>query len=85
MITGFGYVWSGLMAFSAVLNLVLVFKLDAVTWAAVMSAWGLGSKITLFVAQFATMRLTGAYRGRKARELAAAGSVAETPAATVAA
>jgi intracellular septation protein len=60
--TVFGYVWSAMMFFSAGLNLVLVMTLPVVAWAAFMSAWGLGSKICLFLIQYATMRMIGARR-----------------------
>jgi intracellular septation protein A len=60
----FGYVWSALMFFSAALNLVLAFSLPVETWAAFMSSWGLGSKIGLFLIQYATMRLIGGRRRR---------------------
>jgi intracellular septation protein len=58
----FGYIWASLMFFSAGLNLVLVFALPVASWAAVMSAWGLGSKLGLFLIQYATMRLIGLRR-----------------------
>ena len=61
----FGFVWAGLMFFSAGLNLVLVMTLKPVTWALVMSIWGTASKITLFVIQYATMRLIGRARVRR--------------------
>lgn len=61
---GFGYVWAGLMFFSAALNLVLAFTLGAVAWAAWMSAWAMGSKIALFLIQYSTMRIIGGRRGR---------------------
>jgi intracellular septation protein len=60
----FGYVWSALMFFSAALNLVLAFTLPVEAWAAFMSAWGLASKIGLFLIQYATMRLIGRRRRR---------------------
>jgi intracellular septation protein A len=60
--TAFGYIWSALMFFSAGLNLVLVFTLPVASWAAFMSAWGLGSKLGLFLIQYATMRMIGARR-----------------------
>ena len=61
----FGFVWAGLMFFSAGLNLVLVMTLKPVTWALVMSIWGTASKITLFAVQFTTMRLIGGARVRR--------------------
>ena len=60
----FGYVWAALMFFSAALNLVLAFSLPVEAWAAFMSAWGLASKIGLFLIQYATMRLIGGRRRR---------------------
>ena len=60
----FGYVWAGLMFFSAALNLLLVFSLSVRDWAAFMSAWGLGSKLGLFLIQYATMRIIGVRRRR---------------------
>lgn len=60
----FGVAWAGLMFASAALNLVLVWQLDLLTWSAVMSAWGIASKIALFLVQYATMRAIGRRRGR---------------------
>jgi intracellular septation protein len=60
--TVFGYVWSATMFFSAGLNLILVFTLPVASWAAFMSAWGLGSKLGLFLIQYATMRYIGGRR-----------------------
>ncbi|MFI4934702.1 MAG: inner membrane-spanning protein YciB [Caulobacterales bacterium] len=60
----FGYIWSGLMFASAALNLALVLRLDPLTWAAAMSAWGLCSKIGLFLIQYFTMRFIGVRRRR---------------------
>jgi len=60
----FGYVWSAMMFFSAGLNLVLAFTQPAASWAAFMSAWGLGSKLGLFLTQYATMRTIAIRRHR---------------------
>lgn len=60
----FGYVWAGLMFFSAGLNIVLALALDVTTWAAVKSAWAIGSKIALFGIQYAVMKSTGIRRAR---------------------
>lgn len=62
--TLFGYVWAGLMFFSAVLNIALALNLDAKTWAAAMSAWGIASKIGLFLVQYAAMTMVGRRRAR---------------------
>ena len=58
----FGFLWSGLMFFTAVLNVVLAMKVDALTWAKWMSIWGTGSLIGLFLIQFAVMRFIGRRR-----------------------
>lgn len=69
--TAFGYAWAGLMFASAVLNVALALSLDPKTWAAVMSAWGLFSKIGLFLIQYSWMTAVG-------RRRAAAAGVAAT-------
>ncbi|WP_422002974.1 inner membrane-spanning protein YciB [Reyranella sp.] len=58
----FGFVWSGLMFLSAGLNIALAMTLDPVAWSAAMSAWGIASKVVLFLVQYATMRLIGRRR-----------------------
>ena len=60
--TAFGYAWAGLMFGSAALNIALALSLDAKTWAAVMSAWGIASKIALFLVQYAVMTTIGKRR-----------------------
>lgn len=60
----FGYVWAGLMFFSAILNIVLALALDVTTWAAVKSVWAIGSKVGLFGIQYAIMKSTGIRRAR---------------------
>jgi intracellular septation protein A len=52
----FGYVWAGMMFFSAVLNIVLALTLDVTTWAAVKSVWAIASKVGLFLGQYAIMK-----------------------------
>ncbi len=69
--TAFGYAWAGLMFFSAALNLALAFNLDAKTWAAVMSGWGIASKIGLFLVQYAVMTAIGKRRRANAARTAA--------------
>jgi intracellular septation protein len=63
----FGYVWSGLMFFSAALNLFLALRFPLASYAAFMSAYAIGSKLGLFLIQYGTMRLIGVRR-RRARE-----------------
>ncbi len=60
--TAFGYAWAGLMFFSAALNIGLALSLDAKLWAAIMSAWGIASKIALFLVQYAVMTSIGKRR-----------------------
>jgi intracellular septation protein len=60
----FGFVWAALMFVSAGVNIVLALKLSPVTWAAVMSTYGLVTKIALFAIQYTTMRFIGVRRRR---------------------
>src|ERR1700722_4796236 len=63
----FGFVWAGLMFFSAALNLIVALNFSVVTWSAVMSVWGIASKAALFLIGYAIMRTVGAGRNRRAR------------------
>jgi intracellular septation protein len=60
--TIFGFVWSGLMFFSAVLNLIVALNFSVQTWASFMTIYGIVSKLSLFMTQYATMRLIGVRR-----------------------
>jgi intracellular septation protein len=60
--TLFGFVWSGLMFFSAVLNLIVALNFSVQTWASFMTIYGIVSKLSLFMTQYATMRLIGVRR-----------------------
>jgi intracellular septation protein len=60
----FGFVWSGLMFFSAALNLIVALNFSVVTWASFMSVYGIVSKLGLFLIQYATMRTIGVRRRR---------------------
>ena len=64
--TTFGYAWAGLMFASAALNIALALALDAKSWAAVMSVWGIASKIGLFLVQYAVMTAVGKRRAAAA-------------------
>jgi intracellular septation protein A len=68
---GFGFVWAAMMFFSAGLNLYLAVTLKPLDWAAFMSAWAIGSKLTLFGVQFTTMRLIAGARVRRRMQLSA--------------
>jgi intracellular septation protein len=61
----FGYAWSGLMFFSAVLNLIVALNFSVVTWSATMSIWGIVSKLALFLIGYVIMRSIGARRYRR--------------------
>jgi intracellular septation protein len=69
----FGYVWSGLMFFSAVLNVIIALNFSVVTWSVTMSIYGILSKVALFLIAYATMRIIA---GRRYRQRA--GEVADT-------
>ena len=59
----FGFVWAGLMFFSAALNVgAILLHVNVVTWAAFLSVYGLGSKLSLFLIQYAVMRFVGRRR-----------------------
>ncbi len=60
----FGFVWSGLMFFSAALNVIVALNFGVVTWASFMSLYGIVSKLGLFLIQYATMRYIGVRRRR---------------------
>jgi intracellular septation protein A len=60
----FGFVWAGLMFFSAALNLVLALEFSPLVWGSAMSIWGIASKALLFFVQFGTMRTIGFRRAR---------------------
>ena len=60
----FGYVWAGLMFLSAAINLGLALNLDMKAWGIAISAWGTGSKLTLFLIQFGVMKFIGRRRYR---------------------
>jgi len=58
----FGYVWAGLMFFSAALNLVVAQHTSVLGWAAFMSIYASASKIALFAVQYGVMKLIGKRR-----------------------
>jgi intracellular septation protein A len=62
-----GYAWSGLMFFSAALNLIVALNFSVVTWSATMSIWGVASKAAMFLIGYAVMRTIGAARSRRRR------------------
>jgi intracellular septation protein len=60
----FGFVWSGLMFFSAALNAIVALNFSVVAWASIMSIYAIVSKLGLFLIQYATMRYIGVRRRR---------------------
>ena len=58
----FGYVWAGLMFFSAALNIVVALNFSVAAWAAFMSLYGIVSKAVLFLIGYFTMRTIGVRR-----------------------
>jgi intracellular septation protein len=75
----FGYVWSGLMFFSALLNVIVALNFSVVTWSVAMSIYGIASKAALFLIAYATIRIVA---GRRYRQRL--GEVAEAPLRAVA-
>ena len=59
LVVTFGYIWAGMMALSAVLNLVLALNFSVMIWSSVMSVWGIASTIALFLAQYGIMKFIG--------------------------
>ena len=67
----FGFVWAGLMFFSAALNLIVALNFSVVTWSTVMSIYAIVSKAVLFLIGFVAMRTIGRRRRRAQMALAA--------------
>lgn len=51
-----GYGWSGLMFFSAALNIALALTLDPIAWSATLSIFGLASKLVFFAMTYVAIR-----------------------------
>ncbi|MEO9229363.1 MAG: hypothetical protein ABI216_10515, partial [Devosia sp.] len=51
-----GFVWAGLMFFSAALNVVVALNFSIVAWSTFMSIYAIVSKVGLFLIGYATMR-----------------------------
>ena len=62
----FGFIWAALMFVSAAVNLVSALTMSVLAWTAFMSTYALGSKLGLFLIQYATMRFIGVRRHRAA-------------------
>jgi intracellular septation protein len=57
-----GFVWSGLMFLSAMVNAFVALTCSVATWALVMPIFGIVSKLAVFVIGFAAMRFIGRRR-----------------------
>ncbi len=66
VVNAFGYVWAGLMFLTGALNLALVAHGDPRLWAWFIGVVPLASKLALFAAQYATMRVVIIDRRRDA-------------------
>jgi len=64
----FGYLWSGLMFFSAILNVIVALNFSVVTWSVAMSIYGIVSKAALFLIGYATMRTVAVARRRRQQQ-----------------
>lgn len=73
---GGGYVWAGLMFFSAALNLALALNLPAQKVAAIMAVWSPASKLVMFAIHYTTFKVIG----RRAA-MARAAAASQVPAA----
>jgi intracellular septation protein A len=71
----FGFVWSGLMFFSAALNVLIALNFSVVAWSALMSVFAIASKAALFLIQYSTMRMIGVRRRRADLTLAPAAAL----------
>jgi intracellular septation protein len=75
----FGYAWSGLMFFSAALNVIVALNFNVVTWSVAMSIWAIVSKAVLFLIGYATMRIVGGRRYRRQRGHPSRGALSDYP------
>jgi intracellular septation protein len=57
-----GYLWAGLMFLSAAVNAYVALSFGLATWALVMPAYGIISKMIVFLVGFAALRLTARRR-----------------------
>ncbi|TYL90185.1 intracellular septation protein [Bradyrhizobium rifense] len=60
-----GYAWSGLMFFSAALNVIVALNVDVGTWSMTMSVYGIVSKVLMFLIGYTAMRTIGVARKRR--------------------
>jgi intracellular septation protein len=67
----FGYVWAGLMFFSAALNLVVAQHASVLAWGAFMTTYAAASNLALFAVQYGVMKTVGRRRYRARVAIAA--------------
>ena len=60
--TIFGFVWAGLMFATAAVNIVVAPNFSVVVWSTVMAAFAIGSKLALFLINYAVMRAVAVRR-----------------------
>lgn len=60
----FGFIWAGLMFVSAAVNVATALTMSVIGWTAFMSTYALGTKLSLFLVQYGTMRFIGVRRRR---------------------
>jgi intracellular septation protein len=71
LVVSFGYVWAGLMFFSAALNLAVALNAGVLAWGAFMAIYATTSKIALFAVQYGVMKMMGRRRWRARTAVAA--------------
>ena len=64
----FGYIWSAMMAGTAIANAVIALSFDVKTWALFVAVFPLASKIGLFAVQMAVMRIITGGRVKALRQ-----------------
>lgn len=60
-----GYAWSGLMFFSAILNVIVALSFDVATWSVTMSIYGIASKAAMYLIGYVAMRTIAVARARR--------------------
>src|SRR6185437_8337865 len=64
---GWGYVWAGLMFFTAALNAVVALTASLAVWSAFVAVFPAASKIGLFAVQYLTLRARVIRNARRAQ------------------
>ncbi|HLZ73745.1 inner membrane-spanning protein YciB [Phenylobacterium sp.] len=69
---GWGYVWAGLMFFTAALNAVVALTMSLTVWSAFIAIFPAASKISLFAVQYLAVRARAIRNARRTEAEAAA-------------